>query len=190
MSLQLSFSMIQLAFGDVIPDSSCSFAPGDTSCDAFMGSDCNGRKCECKNGDKWVDNICKPLMACSQNNDCNQHEKQEECLCGFCRPPIIVDGARAEPCDVIFATNDDGDDCLDGWSKVTGQTQCNPPTELTDTISCTSSQLSITIKPSHVFDDYSAIPDTVLSTLKVQIQGSSGSYQDFITFGKFDLLYM
>lgn len=85
-----------------------------------------------------------------------------------------------------LATSDTGSDCVNGWTKVTGLTQCDPPTALTDSIGCSATALSVKIKPSHVFDDYTRIPSTVLETLKVKIAGSSGAYQDFFTFGTTD----
>ena len=87
-----------------------------------------------------------------------------------------------------YATTDSGADCLTGWTSGTGT--CDPPSELTDSISCSAMAISVTIKPSHVFEHYDRIPTSTLSTLKVQIAGASGSYQDWITFGKFSRSFL
>ena len=82
-----------------------------------------------------------------------------------------------------FATTDAGDDCLTGWTA--GSNTCDPPQELIDEISCSAATIGAKIKPSHVFEHWDRIPTTVLSSLKVQIAGATGSYTDFITFGKY-----
>ena len=87
-----------------------------------------------------------------------------------------------------YATTDSGADCLTGWTSGTGT--CDPPSELTDSIACSALAISVTIKPSHVFEHYDRIPTSTLSTLKVQIAGASGSYQDWITFGKFSRSFL
>ena len=82
-----------------------------------------------------------------------------------------------------YATTDSGDDCLSGWTS--GTQTCDPPADLTSSITCSDTGIAVSIKPSHVFDNYQRIPSSVLTSLKVQIAGSSGTYQDFITFGEF-----
>ena len=81
-----------------------------------------------------------------------------------------------------YATTDSGDDCLTGWTS--GTNTCDPPSDLTDDITCGVSAMGATIKPSQVYQHYGRIPTSVLSGLKVKIAGADGTYQDFISFGK------
>ena len=81
-----------------------------------------------------------------------------------------------------YATTDSGGDCLTGWTA--GSNTCDPPSDLTNDISCTASAISAKIKPSEVYEHHDRIPTNVLSGLKVKIAGATGSYQDFISFGK------
>ena len=84
-----------------------------------------------------------------------------------------------------FATSDSGSDCLTGWTKTTGENSCQPPAELTSEIGCGAMAISANIKPSHVYEHWDRIPENVRSSLKIKIAGSSGSYNDFISFGKY-----
>ena len=81
-----------------------------------------------------------------------------------------------------YATTDSGSDCLTGWTA--GSNTCDPPSDLTDDITCSASAMGATIKPSQVYEQYDRIPTTVLSGLKVKIVGSAGVWHDFISFGK------
>ena len=81
-----------------------------------------------------------------------------------------------------YATTDSGSDCLTGWTV--GSNTCDPPSGLTDDITCSATAMGATIKPSEVYEQYDRIPTSVLSGLKVQIAGATGTYQDFISFGK------
>ena len=81
-----------------------------------------------------------------------------------------------------YATTDSGSDCLTGWTA--GSNTCDPPSDLTDDITCSASAMGATIKPSQVYEQYDRIPTTVLSGLKVKIAGSAGVWHDFISFGK------
>jgi len=87
-----------------------------------------------------------------------------------------------------FATSDSGSDCLTGWTKTAGETSCQPPATLTNEIGCSAGAISAKIKPSHVYEHWDKIPTTTLSNLKIKIAGSSGSYQDFISFSTTDSL--
>ena len=87
-----------------------------------------------------------------------------------------------------FATSDTGSDCLTGWTKTSGETSCQPPATLTSGIGCTAGAFSAKIKPSHVYEHWDRIPTTTQSNLKIKIAGSSGSYQDFISFTTTDSL--
>ena len=87
-----------------------------------------------------------------------------------------------------FATSDTGSDCLTGWTKTSGETSCQPPAALTKEIGCGAGKISAKIKPSHVYEHWDRIPSTTLSKLKIKIAGSSGTYQDFISFTTTDSL--
>ena len=83
-----------------------------------------------------------------------------------------------------FATQDYGADCINGWTPESSTASCSPPQEVIDSISCTTTDLQFSLKPSHVYDDYTMIPESVMNTMKVEIVGSSGVYEDFVTFSK------
>ena len=89
-----------------------------------------------------------------------------------------------------YATSDDGSDCITGWTKVTGQNQCDPPASFTSGITCNNDGMKFNLKPSHVFDDFSRIPNDVLSTLSVDIAGSSAVYKKIITFRKLNTVLL
>ena len=72
--------------------------------------------------------------------------------------------------------------CLSSWTDNGGS--CVPPTSMTDTISCDETSFGMNIKPSEVFDEYTYIPTSVLSGLKVEIQDSNDTRHTFVTFGK------
>ena len=83
-----------------------------------------------------------------------------------------------------FATQDYGADCINGWTPESSTASCSPPQEVIDSISCTTTDLQFSLKPSHVYDDFTMIPESVMNTMKVEIVGSSGVYEDFVTFSK------
>ena len=123
---------------------------------------------------------CAPDATCYDHDADVNTDMICECDTGF-----YGDGlAYCEPVSNGFATQDHGPDCINGWTFVPDTRSCSPPQEVIDSIACTTTDLRFSLKPSHVYDDYTMIPDSVMSTMKVEIVGSSGTYQDFVTFSK------
>ena len=102
-----------------------------------------------------------------------------------CDTGLYGDGyTTCQPDSNGFATQDYGADCINGWTPDLATSSCSPPQEVINSISCSTTDLQFSLKPSQVYEDYTMIPDSVMNTMKVEIVGSSGIYQDFVLFSK------
>ena len=125
---------------------------------------------------------CAPTGAtCLDHDGDGGTDKICQCDAGYYGDPY----SSCQPTTNGFATQDFGTDCINGWTAVSASRSCSPPADVISSITCTTTGLSFSLKPSHVYDDYTMIPDSVMNTMKVEIVGTSGTYQDFVTFSKY-----